>query len=72
MKSLLTAVLVAGGLAMLPRPTPADAQSTLSGCVGEAIGSCDADFEGDSFYMVSIRGYCYMIRSAICYTLDPR
>ena len=67
MKRLVVAVLLAGGIAMLPNPTPADAQNgKLQSCLDGAIASCDDDFDGNSIYVISARGYCYMIRTGIC------
>ncbi|MGD2136509.1 MAG: hypothetical protein PVF27_10125 [Gemmatimonadales bacterium] len=72
MKQVILGALVAGMIGFMPNPTPADAQSSKTlECVKEAIESCDNDFEGNSIYMAAARGYCYTIRSAICYMFDP-
>lgn len=72
MNKLIVATLAAGAVGLLPNPTPADAQDhKLIDCLKEAIESCDEDFRGDSFYAVAIRGWCYTIRTGMCYTMDP-
>ena len=68
MKRLIVAMLAAGAIGMFPNPSPADAQSTkLVKCMNEAVASCDEDFKGDGWRMTSIRGWCYMIRTGMCY-----
>lgn len=72
MKHLILGVLAAGAIGLVPNPTPADAQDTKTlECVKEAIESCNEDFKGNSIYMAAARGYCYAIRSTICYLFDP-
>lgn len=75
MKQLIASALLAGMVAMVPNPSPADARETkgdkLAKCLAEAITECDQDFEGDEIYVVAARGYCYMIRTGMCYVLDP-
>ena len=72
MKRLVVAALLAGGIAMLPNPTPADAQKgKLDTCLHEAIESCDEDFDGNSIWVIAARGYCYIIRTGMCYLFDP-
>lgn len=71
MKRLVTTALLAGTIAMLPHPTPADARSVVKQCVEEAIESCDEDFPGNWPHQVAIRGWCYMIRTAMCEVFDP-
>lgn len=67
-KRLVVAALLAGGIAMLPNPTPADAQNgKLNRCLDEALVPCDEDFDGNSIYVIAARGYCYMIRTGMCY-----
>ena len=72
MTRLIIAVLLAGVISVLPNPQPADAQQDgkATKCLLEAIESCDEDFEGNDVYMVAARGYCYMIRAAMCRILD--
>lgn len=70
MKRFLTSALFAGLIALLPAPEPADAQK-LTQCVNEAIESCNEDFPGEDWITVGIRGWCYMIRSGMCYALEP-
>ncbi len=70
MRRLITTALLAGAVGLLPNPTPADATTTAVGCLEEAIDSCDDDFGGGSFYIVAIRGYCYMIRAGWCAAFD--
>lgn len=73
MKQLIASALLAGTVAMLPHPTPADAREKdkLATCLAEAIAECDEDFNGDEIYVIAARGYCYMIRTGMCYALDP-
>ncbi len=68
MRRLVNVALLAGAIAMLPHPAPADA--TQRGCLREAIDSCNDDFPGNDPYLIAIRGYCYLIRSAICSVYD--
>ncbi len=72
MKRLVTALVLAGLSSMLPNPEPADAQrdGRTTKCMIEAVGSCDGDFEGRDIYMTAARGYCYMIRTAMCRIFD--
>ena len=72
MKRLVTAVVLAGLVSMLPNPQPADAQrdGKTTKCMIEAVGTCDEDFEGNDIYLAAARGYCYMIRTAMCRILD--
>lgn len=72
MKRLLTTVTLAGMVAMLPHPTPADAVTVEKSCVDEAIESCDEDFAGNDWRTIAIRGWCYMIRTGWCELLDPK
>ncbi len=68
MRRLMVIALLTGSLGLLPNPQPADAQgSKLRRCLQEAVEECDEDFEGTGEYMVAIRGWCYMIRGAICW-----
>ncbi len=72
MKRLVTAVVLAGLVSMLPNPQPADAQrdGKTTKCMIEAVETCDEDFEGTDIYLAAARGYCYMIRTAMCRILD--
>ncbi len=70
MRRLLVIALVSGLIGLLPNPQPADAQEEdgrLRKCLQEAVEECDEDFEPNDERMVAIRGWCYMIRGAICY-----
>jgi len=72
MRKLILSALAAGAVGLLPNPKPADAQDTsLLECTREAIASCDKDFAGNSIYMAAARGYCYMVRTAICKVYKP-
>lgn len=73
MKRVILTALAAGVVALLPHPVPADAQSeSWVKCIKEANESCQKDFPGDSYFAMSVRGYCIMIRSSICKVFDPR
>jgi hypothetical protein len=71
MRRLLAVALLAGFLGLLPHPDPADAQQQEEGklkrCLQGAVAECDEDFEPNDERMVAIRGWCYIIRGAICY-----
>jgi hypothetical protein len=71
MRRLLAIALITGFIGLLPQPQPVDAQGREDGklkkCLQEAVEECDNDFEPDDERMVAIRGWCYMIRGAICY-----
>ena len=71
MRRLIMSAAVVGTLVLLPRPVPADAETVAKKCLEEAIESCDRDFQGNTPEMVAIRGYCYMIRAAMCKIFDP-
>jgi hypothetical protein len=73
MKQLIASALLGCTVAMLSHPTPADAREKdkLTTCLTEAIAECDEDFSGDEIYVIAARGYCYMIRTGMCYALDP-
>ena len=67
MRRVIAAALLAGFVGLLPSPQPADAQdSKVMRCLQQAVEECDEDFEGKSEYLIAIRGWCYMIRGAIC------
>jgi hypothetical protein len=68
MRKLLSIVVVTGALGMLPHPVPADAAQSKS-CLQNAVDSCDRDFPGGDRYTVAIRGWCYLIRTALCKVL---
>jgi hypothetical protein len=65
MKRLLWASMLVGSLGMAPIARPADA--TVVRCASEAVDECDGDFPGESENLIAIRGWCYMIRTAICW-----
>ena len=71
MKLLITSAVVAGMVALLPNPRPADAEEKFDKCLFEAIASCDRDFKGWDPYSTAARGYCYIIRTGMCYAMDP-
>lgn len=69
----LAAGMVMAGMVATPGPSIAEMQQkSLVRCLNEAVQSCDADFEGNDVYMAAVRGYCYMIRGAICYAAEPQ
>ena len=70
MKNLIAGLVLAGAVGMLPNPRPADATELQTTCLQEAIASCDNDFKGNDIYSVAVRGWCYMIRTAMCKVLD--
>jgi hypothetical protein len=63
-KHILSMALV-GALGMAPAPAPADA-AVAGSCMDEVIADCDEDFSPESEYLIAIRGWCYIIRSAWC------
>lgn len=71
MHKLIASAVLAGVVALLPNPRPADAAEKLDKCLFEAIQSCDKDFAGFDPYTIAARGYCYMIRTGMCYVMDP-
>jgi len=50
-------------LGSVPRPARAE---TLLQCTQEAITDCDARFPPHDYYLIAIRGWCYMIGTAMC------
>ena len=59
----LTAALASGALLGTPRASSAS-------CLTESVESCNADFPASQKELVAIRGWCYLIRSGICYAFD--
>ena len=45
---------------------PAAKADDLGKCLIEAVADCDRMFPPSDYYLVAIRGYCYMINTAIC------
>ncbi|MGA2383728.1 MAG: hypothetical protein ABSG61_09880 [Gemmatimonadales bacterium] len=45
---------------------PAARAETLLKCVEEAIADCDARFPPSDYRNIAIRGWCYMIGTAMC------
>ena len=71
MKTFIMSAVLAGVVALLPNPRPADAaEDRLGKCLLEAVRSCDKDFAGYEPYTIAARGYCYMIRTGMCYAMD--
>ena len=70
MKMLITSAVLAGMVALLPNPRPADAEELMGKCLLQAVRSCDRDFAGYDPYTLAARGYCYMIRTGMCYVMD--
>lgn len=65
MKRLITTAAITAAIALLPSPAPADAAAAAT-CLRDSVESCDGDFPGGDPYTAAIRGWCYMIRIAIC------
>jgi hypothetical protein len=61
--ALAAALTLAGGV----RPVAA---KTVAQCVIEAVADCDARFPPSDRYLVSIRGWCYIIYSGICKAME--
>ncbi|MEX0691063.1 MAG: hypothetical protein WD934_06140 [Gemmatimonadales bacterium] len=71
MTRFLGTLLVLGVTGLVAHPTPADAQTSdtehrLVKCMNEAVESCDEDFPSDGWRESAIRGWCYLIRTAMC------
>jgi len=60
-----TIYALASALALLGAVPAAKADGLLK-CVEAAIAECDKQFPPSDYYLVAIRGYCYMINTAIC------
>jgi len=65
MKVLMLAAVLAASIPMAPRAAQAD-------CVSEAVESCRDEFSGNSLYVISARGWCYIIRTGWCELLDEK
>ncbi len=63
MKKLFFSLVAA--LALVGRPTPATATGVTQ-CMIEAVRECDERFPPSSYYLVAIRGWCYLISTGIC------
>ncbi|HEX2780716.1 MAG TPA: hypothetical protein VHM30_14540 [Gemmatimonadaceae bacterium] len=63
-KTILAGALALGAILGSARPAQAD-------CLSEAVSSCNDDFGGaNNYYTIAIRGWCYMIRGAMCSAMD--
>jgi hypothetical protein len=60
-----TIYALVSALALLGSAPAAKADPLLK-CVQEAIADCDKQFPPSDYYLVAIRGWCYMIGTAIC------
>lgn len=69
MKRIVASMAIVSAMLIFPSPRPADAQ-VATGCLDEAIASCDRDFPGGGIYESTIRGWCYIIRTAMCRVFD--
>ena len=69
MKRTVASMAIVAAMLIFPSPRPADAQTATS-CMDEAIASCDEDFPGGGLYESTIRGWCYIIRTAWCWGFD--
>ncbi len=65
MRKLMLAMVTVGTLGTMPAPRPADATVAVS-CMDGVIAGCDEDFSTDNYYLIAIRGWCYMIRGGWC------
>ena len=65
MKRLFLGSMLVASLGMAPGPQPADA--TAGDCVKNEIYGCDDDFPPESEWLISIRGWCYVIRIGLCW-----
>jgi hypothetical protein len=66
MRRLIITGLAAGAIGLLPNPRPADAADKAGKCAIQAVQSCSEEFSNESPELIAIRGYCYMIRTAMC------
>lgn len=66
MRKLILTMATVGALGTLPAPRPADA-AVAGSCLDGVIADCNEDFPNDSEYLIAIRGWCYIIRSAWCW-----
>ena len=73
MKAMIGVLLLTGAVGLVANPTPADAQGTgddleyqVVRCAREAEESCDKAFPPNDWRLVAVRGWCYMIRTALC------
>lgn len=57
--ALVSALALAGS-------APAARADTVMQCMIAAVRECDAQFPPSDFRNVAIRGWCYMINTAIC------
>ncbi len=60
-----TIYALVSALALLGAAPPANAASFWK-CMIEAVRECDARFPAGDYRNTSIRGWCYMITTAIC------
>lgn len=62
LKPLLAAALLAGGALASP-VAPVRAEED---CTTQAVKDCNKEFPPSDYYLIAIRGWCYMVHIAIC------
>jgi len=67
MKRTIFALAAALALAGSVRPVVA---KTVTECVIEAVADCDARFPPSDRWLISIRGWCYIIYSGMCKAME--
>jgi len=60
-----TIYALVSALALLGSAPAARAEPLLK-CVEQAIAECDARFPPSDYHLIAIRGWCYMIGTAMC------
>ncbi|HVO34988.1 MAG TPA: hypothetical protein VMT21_05435 [Gemmatimonadales bacterium] len=61
-----TIYALVSALALLGTAPAARADNKLLKCMEEAIADCDGRFPPSDYRLIAIRGWCYMIGTAIC------
>lgn len=60
-----TIYALVSALALLGSAPAARAEPLLR-CMEQAIAECDARFPPSDYHLIAIRGWCYMIGTAMC------
>ena len=64
-RRLVLASALVATLGTLPSPQPADAAA--GDCLKYEIYGCNDDFPPDNEWLIAIRGWCYIIRTGLCW-----
>jgi hypothetical protein len=64
LKPLVAAAIMAAGALSTPVSTAIAEEDPT--CLQKAIAECNKEFPPNDYYLIAIRGWCYIIHGAIC------